>query len=81
MVKKISFNRLIISQVTGLLWFNIYQMVKLEVVLGHYISVIVMMFVLMVNMDLFSEENINKVLGLLAIGKQKKRKRSFAESS
>lgn len=56
-------------------------MVKLEVVLGHYISVIVMMFVLMVNMDLFSEENINKVLGLLAIGKQKKRKRSFAESS
>lgn len=48
-IKKVALNRLIITQVTGLLWFNIYYMAKTEIDLQHYISVIIMLFVLLVN--------------------------------
>lgn len=53
-LKKASLNRLVITQVTGLLWFNIYQMSQSDIELQHYISVIIMLFILLVNIGLFS---------------------------
>jgi hypothetical protein len=76
-LKKVAVSRLIITQITGMLWFNIYTMSQAEIQLPHYISTIVLLFVLLVNIDLFSEENMRGLLGLL--NKKKKKKTTFTE--
>lgn len=76
-LKKVAVSRLIITQITGMLWFNIYSMSQTEIKLPHYISTIVLLFVLLVNVDLFSEENMRSLLGLF--NKKKKKKTTFTE--
>lgn len=53
-LKKAAVNRVVITQVTGLLWFNIWAMANAEIELKHYIAVIILFFVLFVNAQLFS---------------------------
>jgi hypothetical protein len=54
MLRKFSLNRLVLTQITGLLWYNVYTMAKQEIHLRLYISVIIMSFVLLINIDLCS---------------------------
>jgi hypothetical protein len=53
-LKKAAVNRVVITQVTGLLWFNIWAMANADIELKHYIAVIILLFVLFVNAQLFS---------------------------
>ena len=53
-LKKTAVNRVVITKVTGLLWFNIWAMANSDIELKHYISVIILLFVLFVNAQLFS---------------------------
>jgi hypothetical protein len=48
-LKKVAVSRLIITQITGIMWFNVYAMSQTEIKLPHYISAIVLLFVLLVN--------------------------------
>lgn len=78
-LKKVGVNRLIITQITGILWFNIYSMSKDDIQMKHYISVIIMLFILLVNIELFSEDNIKNLLNLFSNNKNKKKKTTFTE--
>jgi hypothetical protein len=66
--------RLIINQVTGLLWLNIYTMAKGGIEIRLYVSVIIMFFILLINMEVFSDDNIKRLLNVLSGSKKKKKK-------
>lgn len=79
MLRKFALNRLVLTQITGLLWYNVYTMAKQEIQLRLYISVIIMSFVLLINIDLCSEENMKNTQEFLASTKKKKKRTTITE--
>lgn len=80
-LKKVAFPQLVVSQVTGILWFNIYQMAQSQISLKLYISVVIMVFVMLTNIGFCSFDNLTLLQKVLEIKNKKSYRTSQLEES